>query len=82
MFTFTIFFPGLPNLSTQSRFAQNWYTTVQMDLKYHLGTDSGGCYEYSLVNNSLFSIKAKTFAYWFIFLFSVFGTPALAGRVQ
>ena len=52
MFTFTIFFPGLLNLGTQSRFAQNWYTTVQVDLKYHLGTDSGGCYEYSLVNNS------------------------------
>ena len=37
MFTFTIKnFPGLPNLGTPIRCAQNWYTTVQMNLKYPL----------------------------------------------
>ena len=37
MFTFTKKnFPGLPNLSTQIRCAQNWYTTVQIDPKYLL----------------------------------------------
>ena len=27
-------FPGLPDLGTQIRWAQNWYTAVQTDLKY------------------------------------------------
>ena len=37
MFTFTkMFYSGLPNLVAQIRCAQNWYTTVQTDLKYPL----------------------------------------------
>ena len=31
-----IFFLGLPNLGTQIRCAQNWYTAVQGDLTYPL----------------------------------------------
>ena len=31
-----IFFLGLPNLGTQIRCPQNWYTVVQTDLKYPL----------------------------------------------
>ena len=39
MFTFTKKnFPGLPNLGTQIRGAQNRYTAVQIDLKYPLAT--------------------------------------------
>ena len=37
MFTFTQkFSPGLPNLWAQIRYAKNWYTAVQTDLKYPL----------------------------------------------
>ena len=34
------FFPGLPNFRAQIRCAQNWYTAVQMDLKYRLPTQN------------------------------------------
>ena len=31
------FFPSLPNLGAQIKCAQNWYTAVQMDLKFWEG---------------------------------------------
>ena len=34
------FFPGLPNFGAQIRCAQNWYTVLQMDLKYPLPTQN------------------------------------------
>ena len=35
-FTFTIFFPRLPNLGAQIRYVQNRYNAVQTDLQYPL----------------------------------------------
>ena len=35
-----MFFPGLHNLGAQIRCAQNWYITVQTDLKYPLGSSA------------------------------------------
>ena len=78
-----MFLPGLPIMGIQIRCPQKWYATVQVDLKHcPAGSDPGECYYYSTVNNSWYLIKAKIFAYWFMFIVSVFGVPMVARRVR
>ena len=60
MFTFTKKSPppGLPNLGAQIRYAQNQYTTVQMDLKYPL-LASFCVRSFAFLTSSSFSYKYR-----------------------